>query len=61
MTTSLDVLVKQYLLFKKAAVVWVNNVLQDETLGLDVKDDFFHQLVDGVILCRVMQRVSFSV
>lgn len=50
--------VKQYLLSRKAAVVWVQNVLQDETLLLGMKDDFFHQLVDGVILCKIMQRIS---
>lgn len=55
---NVDALVKQYLLVKRAAVVWIDNVLQDDTLGLDVKDDFFHQLVDGVVLCRVMQKIS---
>jgi hypothetical protein len=58
MTGTVEALVKQYLLVKRAAVIWIDNVLQDETLGLDVKDDFFHQLVDGVVLCRVMQKIS---
>lgn len=55
MTT--EILVRQYLLSKKAAVLWVQNVLQDESLS-GLKEDLFEHLVDGVILCKVMQKIA---
>jgi len=47
----------QYLFNKRSAQRWVEAVL-DETLHKD--EDFFNQLMDGVVLCKVMQRLSPS-
>lgn len=49
--------VRQYLLTKRAAQLWIEATL-GETLLKD--EDFFVQLVDGVTLCKVMQRISPS-
>jgi hypothetical protein len=56
-TRMTETLVKQYLLSKKAAVQWIQNVLAEETLP-GLKDDLFQHLVDGVTLCKIMQKIS---
>jgi hypothetical protein len=53
-----EALVKQYLLSKKAAIQWIQNVLPEEPLP-GLKEDLFQHLVDGVTLCKVMQKISF--
>eukprot|EP00026_Physarum_polycephalum_P003301 Phypoly_transcript_03311.p1 GENE.Phypoly_transcript_03311~~Phypoly_transcript_03311.p1 ORF type:complete len:722 (+),score=144.11 Phypoly_transcript_03311:157-2322(+) len=52
-----EALVKQYLLAKKAAIQWIQNVLPEESLH-GLKDDLFQHLVDGVTLCKVMQKIA---
>jgi hypothetical protein len=53
-----ETLVKQYLLSKKSTIQWIQTVLPDETLPPGLKDDFFQLLVDGVILCKIMQKIA---
>lgn len=49
--------IRLYLVHKRAAVLWV-----EATIGetLQKEEDFFAQLLDGVVLCKVMQRISPS-
>ncbi len=52
-------LVKAFLIQKREAIQWAQQVLHDDdSLMLDPKEDFFNQLMDGVILCKLMQKIS---
>ncbi|EGG14394.1 pleckstrin domain-containing protein [Cavenderia fasciculata] len=44
-----------YLCQKRAAVKWIENVLE---ISLDQNEDFVKLLVDGILLCRVIQAIS---